>query len=182
MLAGLGMTSSITNQDEAAQAVLQAAVDLGYSAADVATFERIYQSCGYTDCPGCDREQTCIAYSFTTSCSWCVPPETGAPCENYAYIGCYPDFWYPRALPTRIDSGLSITACIKACADREYDYAGLQYYGECWCGTDYDMYDLDKTVIGFCNTACVNGPGICGGTLFNSVYATTPDVCPVFAP
>ncbi len=44
---GLGMTGSNTNQEDAAQAVLDAAVNLGYSGADVTTMESIYQGCGY---------------------------------------------------------------------------------------------------------------------------------------
>jgi hypothetical protein len=45
--AGLGMTNSGTNQQDAAQAVLDAAVNMGYSGADVSTMESIYQGCGY---------------------------------------------------------------------------------------------------------------------------------------
>ncbi len=45
--AGLGMTNSNTNQEDAAQAVLDAAVNMGYSSADVSTMESIYQGCGY---------------------------------------------------------------------------------------------------------------------------------------
>jgi len=44
---GLGMTGSSTNQEDAAQAILDAAVNLGYSGADVSTMESIYQGCGY---------------------------------------------------------------------------------------------------------------------------------------
>ena len=44
---GLGMTNGSTNQEEAAQAVLDAAVNLGYSGADVSTIESTYQGCGY---------------------------------------------------------------------------------------------------------------------------------------
>lgn len=47
LLAGLGMTNSGTNQQDAAQAVLDAAVNMGYTSADVATIEGIFLSCGY---------------------------------------------------------------------------------------------------------------------------------------
>jgi hypothetical protein len=46
-LAGLGMTSGNTNQEDAAQAVLQAAVNMSYSGSDISTIESIYQGCGY---------------------------------------------------------------------------------------------------------------------------------------
>jgi hypothetical protein len=48
MLVGLGMTNGGSNQLDAAQAVLQAAADLGTSGADLAAMEAIYQGCGYT--------------------------------------------------------------------------------------------------------------------------------------
>ena len=52
-LEGLGMTNGSTNQEDAAQAVLQAATDLGYSGSDLTTMATIYQSCGYmVDTPG----------------------------------------------------------------------------------------------------------------------------------
>ena len=47
MLEGLAMTNSGTNQEDAAQACLQAATDLGYSGGDLAAMATIYQSCGY---------------------------------------------------------------------------------------------------------------------------------------
>ena len=47
MLVALGMTNSGSNQEDAAQAMLQAAVNLGYSPTDVATMESVFQGCGY---------------------------------------------------------------------------------------------------------------------------------------
>lgn len=47
VLAGLGMTNSNTNQQDAAQAVLTAAVNMSYSGANVATMESTFQGCGY---------------------------------------------------------------------------------------------------------------------------------------
>lgn len=44
---GLGMTSSSTNQEQAAQAVYQAAIDMGYSTADLQAMYNIYITCVY---------------------------------------------------------------------------------------------------------------------------------------
>jgi hypothetical protein len=44
---GLGNTNSGTNQSQAANAVYQAAIDLGYSQADLLDMNTIYASCGY---------------------------------------------------------------------------------------------------------------------------------------
>ena len=47
MLEGLAMTTSSTNQEDAAQALLQAAEDMGYPGSEIATMLGIYQTCGY---------------------------------------------------------------------------------------------------------------------------------------
>jgi len=50
---GLGMTNGGSNQDVAAHAVLQAAIDLGYPSADVTAIATALASCGYTvEIPG----------------------------------------------------------------------------------------------------------------------------------
>ncbi len=45
---GLAMTNGGTNQEDAAQAVLTAAGNLGYTGAQLSTMEGIYQGCGYS--------------------------------------------------------------------------------------------------------------------------------------
>ncbi len=47
MLEGIAMTAGSTNQAAAAQAVLTAAVELGYSPATLDTIDAIYDACGY---------------------------------------------------------------------------------------------------------------------------------------
>jgi hypothetical protein len=44
---GLGMTNSGTDQSQAANAVYQAAIDMGYSNADLIQMNTLYASCGY---------------------------------------------------------------------------------------------------------------------------------------
>jgi uncharacterized repeat protein (TIGR01451 family) len=44
---GLGNTSSSTNQSQAANAVYQAAIDMGYSNADLIQMNNLYTACGY---------------------------------------------------------------------------------------------------------------------------------------
>ena len=45
---GLGRTGGNTNQEQAAQAVMDAATDLGYSSADLQTMFNVYDGCGYS--------------------------------------------------------------------------------------------------------------------------------------
>jgi hypothetical protein len=47
MLVGLGMTNAGSSQLDAAEAVLQAAVDLGYTPVEIDAFVTVYQECGY---------------------------------------------------------------------------------------------------------------------------------------
>ena len=47
MLEGLAMTTFNTNQEDAAEAVLQAAVDMGYPQDELLAMAQIFQSCGY---------------------------------------------------------------------------------------------------------------------------------------
>jgi len=47
MVEGISMTSGSTNQMGAAAAVLQAAIELGYSSADLHAIDDIYKGCGY---------------------------------------------------------------------------------------------------------------------------------------
>ncbi len=46
-LEGLAMTNGGTNQQDAAQAVLQSAVDMGYTVSEINEMQTIFQSCGY---------------------------------------------------------------------------------------------------------------------------------------
>ena len=47
VLEGISMTAASTNQAVAAQAVIQAAAELGYGTATLATIEAIYDATGY---------------------------------------------------------------------------------------------------------------------------------------
>ena len=50
-----------------------------------------------------------------------------------------------------------------------FDFAGVQYSDECYCGKEYDTYGpADK-----CDRPCDGDPSeICGGSYANSVYET----------
>jgi subtilisin-like proprotein convertase family protein len=61
---GLAMTNSSTNQNDAAQAVLQAAVAMGYSNAEISAMASRMQATGYTVSVGVDY----VASSFSDAC------------------------------------------------------------------------------------------------------------------
>ena len=65
-----------------------------------------------------------------------APPCT-YPFTNFNYVGCYTDPSTVRALI--FDPGLDFdtmtpSLCIAACKGNGFRYAGLEYYGQCFCG------------------------------------------------
>src|SRR5262245_50124665 len=58
-----------------------------------------------------------------------------SPLVNGSYVGCYTDD-ASRALPVRIGTGYDTQRCVDEARARGLPYAGLQYYGECWGGTN----------------------------------------------
>ena len=93
------------------------------------------------------------------------------------YVGCFSDK-SRRALPDKIILNVIsltldetfISKCIETCKRRNYDYAGLQYQKECYCGHNYNRYG--RIHESKCNDPCLDGSGKCGGTWTNSVYKT----------
>ena len=91
-------------------------------------------------------------------------------------MGCYVDDEV-RALPDRksdlnknMHVGL-IEHCIAYCRSKSQPYAGLQYYDECFCGTDYARHG--KAEESSCSTKCRDWTGrACGGNWRNSIYMT----------
>jgi hypothetical protein len=124
----------------------------------------------------CEEGQTCIEDGSVNCCGLCALPN----CDSkYAYVGCYREEENDRAMPKLVGPAFSIEGCIVACAAEEFEYAGLQWYGECRCGDhDYHRHGIPDGVETQCDTPCEIGVGMCGGSFANSVYKTTPNVCP----
>jgi len=92
---------------------------------------------------------------------------------RHNYLGCFRDRKNPRsardigAIYTTNNSN-SIQYCINDCRLRGYQFAGLQWTRECWCGNSYGRYGTADN----CNSNCPTGGGKCGGSEANSVYYT----------
>ncbi|KAK6341387.1 hypothetical protein TWF696_008464 [Orbilia brochopaga] len=98
---------------------------------------------------------------------------------TYRYIGCARENNPGRQLPYQQDipEGQNDNqACIKACFDKGFEYAGTQYLEECWCGhqipVEFSCSELD------CNYGCeLTDSETCGGNgnlapgTFMSVFA-----------
>ncbi|MDY8138369.1 T9SS type A sorting domain-containing protein [Aquimarina sp. 2201CG5-10] len=105
-LEGLGMTNSSTNQENAAIAVRQAAIDMGYSCADVDVFTTQFTNTGYNmpainlviNCPG---NQT--ALSDPSNTMYTIPDYTGM--ANAINTGCTATVTQSPAAGTSVAEG-----------------------------------------------------------------------------
>ncbi|KAG8188510.1 hypothetical protein JTE90_008075 [Oedothorax gibbosus] len=91
-----------------------------------------------------------------------------------SYLGCFKDQSKKRLLSnfSKKLSDNSPTRCIDMCLQSGYEYAGVQYGNECYCGKvkpneDYKLND------NFCNMECPVSPlQKCGGYFTMNVYHT----------
>ncbi|GAC95998.1 hypothetical protein PHSY_003576 [Pseudozyma hubeiensis SY62] len=118
--------------------------------------------------------------STASSTSSAAAPTSTVP-SNTAYKGCYSDSTVRRALPFSAKGG-TVQACRSACTSAGYSIAGLEYYGECWCGNALAggssiQPDTD------CNLPCnADSSQICGGSNRLSVYSDAAQVAMVSQP
>ena len=69
---------------------------------------------------------------------------------------------------------MTVEKCLGICKVKGMKYAGLQWAGECYCGSDLTAY---LGVAGTCNMACMgNGAQLCGGHCSNSIYVASETV------
>ena len=101
------------------------------------------------------------------------------PFTSFDYVGCYIDPSAPdRALAydTQLStSNMTVELCTASCKANGFIYAGLEYYGECFCG---DTVSGPATTQDQCNYPCSgNNSETCGGFDRISIYMD-----PTFAP
>ncbi|KAF3078731.1 hypothetical protein TWF569_011067 [Orbilia oligospora] len=95
---------------------------------------------------------------------------------GYVYLGCYNetlDITNDRAIyggNVTKSTGMTVQKCLEACKARNYNYAGLEYTSECWCGPY--LSDLSQRLEDTqCDLGCAgNNSEACGGALRVSVY------------
>ncbi|TLD24115.1 hypothetical protein PspLS_06385 [Pyricularia sp. CBS 133598] len=105
-----------------------------------------------------------------------LPPPPGAPSTNpgvngYSSVGCYTEATTGRALPFGNTGNVrTVAACVSACKAKNYNYAGLQFGGECWCGSQLAQ-SASKAPKKDCGMTCRdNSTEFCGGSSRNNVY------------
>ncbi|KAK6000723.1 hypothetical protein QM012_003448 [Aureobasidium pullulans] len=108
---------------------------------------------------------------------------SAAPGTNgYDYIGCYnettgvPGTAGTRAITNgKMDTGdnTTVAECLQYCGQNSYQFAGLEYSKECWCGSNLSPFS-NKLPESNCSLACVgNDTELCGGYLALSLYNLT---------
>ena len=102
------------------------------------------------------------------------PPQ--APCSYpytpFDYVGCYVDPSIPnRALDYATDldfQSMTVEKCTASCKANGFRYAGLEYYGQCFCGNSVRSSPAPQAE---CNYPCSANQGqTCGGYDRVSIY------------
>ncbi|KAG8871579.1 hypothetical protein FRC20_010402 [Serendipita sp. 405] len=98
-------------------------------------------------------------------------PTNLQPYKSWTFSNCYVDSIYNRVLPetmTLHGGGMTVEWCLDACDAAGYDYAGVEYGKECYCG-NYSPPEVAND--GRCDMSCEGNPGeLCGGGNGISVY------------
>ncbi|KAI4226415.1 MAG: hypothetical protein L6R36_003173 [Xanthoria steineri] len=94
------------------------------------------------------------------------------PFTPYLYAGCYTDTKSPRALAFspvgQNRQSMTVEKCAAVCKGNNFRYAGLEYYGECYCGNSIQGTPAADDA---CTFQCTgNKTQTCGGNNLISVY------------
>ncbi|KAL8735064.1 MAG: hypothetical protein Q9181_002948 [Wetmoreana brouardii] len=125
-------------------------------------------------CPG-NSAETCGAgnrldlYRKTTTAPSASQSSPISP--SYASQGCYTEATKGRALigKTYYDNALTIEKCATAC--NGYNYFGLEYYRECYCGDDLQDGSVPASSTE-CKYACTGDSSeLCGGDYRLNLYS-----------
>jgi hypothetical protein len=93
--------------------------------------------------------------------------------KPFVYSGCFQD-GSPNTLSFRSDAdaqNMTVQGCMAECKGNGFRYAGLEYYGVCFCGNSVSGAQLDESK---CSFPCSgNKSEVCGGDNTLSVYQDT---------
>ncbi|KAF2011658.1 WSC-domain-containing protein, partial [Aaosphaeria arxii CBS 175.79] len=107
-------------------------------------------------------------------------PSTNPGLNGFTYQGCFTDNVYNRTLSrlSYVQGGsasMTVAKCIASCFDSSFTYAGLEFSGECWCGTEISTGSVMIPGIPLatgCNSICQgNISEYCGGPNRLDIYS-----------
>lgn len=112
---------------------------------------------------------------FTQVQAWHIDlPGCTAPFRPFVYSGCFADNTADATLSFHSDAdryNMTVEVCMAECKGNGFRYAGLEYYGECYCGNAVNGLSIDESQ---CNFPCTgNKSEVCGGGNIISVYQDT---------
>jgi hypothetical protein len=94
------------------------------------------------------------------------------PFQPFVYSGCFQEASNTQILPYRSPAssdGMTVEKCVAECKGNGYRYAGLVYYGNCYCGQTVNGQETEESQ---CNLPCNgNSTQTCGGNSIFSVYS-----------
>src|ERR1700743_3381316 len=99
-------------------------------------------------------------------------PACLSPFQPFVYTGCYKDTCSPDTLSMRTtlpSDNMTVEICTAECKGNGYRYAGLEYYGNCYCGQTIRGDHMDDSK---CSYSCNgNHAEKCGGSNFMSIWS-----------
>ncbi|KAH8909665.1 WSC-domain-containing protein [Coniochaeta sp. PMI_546] len=112
---------------------------------------------------------------FTHVQAWHIDlPACTAPFRPFVYSGCFADNTPDATLSFHSDAdryNMTVEGCMAECKGNGFRYAGLEYYGECYCGNAVNGPSVDESQ---CNFPCTgNQSEVCGGGNIISIYQDT---------
>ncbi|KAF7949209.1 hypothetical protein EAE96_008376 [Botrytis aclada] len=105
---------------------------------------------------------------------WAPELPTCTNTTDFVYAGCFIDPSSPSALLFRTDlnsQNMTVEICVDFCKGNGYKYAGLEYYGECFCGASVGGPQTSELNCSFPCTG--DNTKSCGGNDILSVYQDT---------
>ncbi|KAG9698849.1 hypothetical protein KCU95_g2247, partial [Aureobasidium melanogenum] len=127
-------------------------------------------------------QSSATSTSASTTATHSVVASAAPGTNGYDYLGCYNETTGiagtsgARAITGgKMETGDNTTVadCLQYCGQNSYQYAGLEYSKECWCGS-YLSALSNKLSESNCSLPCVGDDSeLCGGYLTISLYNLT---------
>ncbi|TBU26664.1 hypothetical protein BD311DRAFT_666990 [Dichomitus squalens] len=100
------------------------------------------------------------------------PATPAIPGTDYKFLGCFTDQGARSLGGASLvnTTGMTVESCVSFCSSQNFNFAGLEFAQECWCGDEIANGGTNAT-LSDCNFACTGNPDeICGAGNRLSVY------------
>ncbi|KAF8476774.1 WSC domain-containing protein [Kalaharituber pfeilii] len=131
------------------------------------------ETSGITTTISTTASATISTTASTTVSATPTGPVVIASALGYTHIGCYTEATNGRALPDKFlaSDTMTVPKCVGFCSDSGYNYAGVEYSTECWCGNALAEGAVLASDQAQCNMLCAGDKlSYCGGSVRLNVY------------